>query len=85
MYGGFSWSKHWKAISNREDAVLLARLRAGHTPLLEAYVNLLDPFADPLYITYISNVGTDYYQGIMFLLQIGMQVPTYHTPAARGY
>ncbi len=30
------------------DAVLLARLRAGHTPLLKAYANLLDPSADPL-------------------------------------
>ncbi len=32
VYGGFSWSKDCKAISNRADAVLLARLRAGHTP-----------------------------------------------------
>ncbi len=34
--------------SNQADAVLLARLRAGHTPLLKAYANLLDPSADPL-------------------------------------
>ncbi len=42
MYGGFSWSKDCMAIGNRADAVLLARLRAGHTPLLKAYANLLD-------------------------------------------
>ncbi len=28
--------------------VLLALLRAGHTPLLEAYANLLDSSAGPL-------------------------------------
>ncbi len=44
----FSWSKDCKAISNRADAILLARLRAGHTSLLKAYANLLDPSADPL-------------------------------------
>ncbi len=31
------------ATINRADAVLLARLQAGHTPLLKAYANLLDP------------------------------------------
>ncbi len=31
------------ATTNRSDAVPLARLRAGHTPLLKAYANLLDP------------------------------------------
>ncbi len=34
--------------SSRANAVLLVRLRAGHTPLLKAYANLLDPSADPL-------------------------------------
>ncbi len=34
--------------NNRADAVLLARLQAGHTPLLKVYANLLDPSADPL-------------------------------------
>ncbi len=48
-YGGFSWPKDCMATSNRADVVLLARLRAGHTPLLKAYANLLDPSADPLY------------------------------------
>ncbi len=48
VYGGFSWSKDCMATSNRADAVLLARLRAGHTPLLKVYANLLDPSADPL-------------------------------------
>ncbi len=48
MYGGFSWSKDRMATSNRADAVLLARLRAGHTTLLKAYANLLHPSADPL-------------------------------------
>ncbi len=42
VYGGFSWSKDCMATSNRADAVLLARLRAGHTQLLKAYANLLD-------------------------------------------
>ncbi len=48
VYGGFPWSKDCMATSNRADAVLLARMRAGHTPLLKAYTNLLDPSADPL-------------------------------------
>ncbi len=48
VYSGFSWSKDCTATSNRADAVLLARLRSGHTPLLKAYANLLDPSADPL-------------------------------------
>ncbi len=30
------------------DAVLLARLQAGHTPLLKAYAHLLNLSADPL-------------------------------------
>ncbi len=41
VYGGFPWSKNCMAISNRADTVLLARLRAGHTPLLKAYAYLL--------------------------------------------
>ncbi len=48
MYGGFSWSQDYMATSNRADAVLLARRRAGHTPLLKAYVNLFDPSEDCL-------------------------------------
>ncbi len=48
MYDGFSWSKDCMATSNRADAVLLARLRAGDTPLLKAYANLLDSSAAPL-------------------------------------
>ncbi len=36
-------------ISNQADAVHLARLRAGHTPLLKAYANLLNLSADPLF------------------------------------
>ncbi len=47
VHGGFSWSKDCMATSNRADAVLLARLRAGHTPLLKAHANLLDPSEDP--------------------------------------
>ncbi len=46
--GGFFWSMDCMATSNRVGAVLLVRLRAGHTPLLKAYANLLDPSADPL-------------------------------------
>ncbi len=37
VYGGFSWSKDCMATTNRADAVPLARLRAGYTPLLKAY------------------------------------------------
>ncbi len=36
------------ATTKRADVVLLARLRAGHTPLRKAYANLLDPSTDPL-------------------------------------
>ncbi len=43
MYGGFSWSKDCMATSNRADAVLLARLRVGHTQLLKTYANFLEP------------------------------------------
>ncbi len=43
----FSWKADCSATSSRADAVLLARLRAGHTPLLKAYAHLLDPAADP--------------------------------------
>ncbi len=48
VYRGFCWSKECMVTSNRADAVLLARLQAGHTPLLKAHANLLDPSADPL-------------------------------------
>ncbi len=47
VYEHFSWKADCIATSNRADAVLLARLRAGHTPLLKAYTHLLDPAADP--------------------------------------
>ncbi len=46
VYGGFSWSKDCKVISN--CAVLLARLRASHTPRLKAYANFFGPSTDPL-------------------------------------
>ncbi len=48
VYTVFSWSKGCKAISNRVDAVLLARLRAGLTRLLKAYCNLLYSSANEL-------------------------------------
>ncbi len=48
VYGGFAWPKDCMATTNRADAVLLARLRAGHTPLLKAYANLVNPSADSL-------------------------------------
>ncbi len=43
----FSWPADCRAVSTRRDAVLLARLRAGHTPLLKAYTNQLDTTVDP--------------------------------------
>ncbi len=36
-----------REVSTRRDAVLLARLRAGHTPFLKAYANQLDTTVDP--------------------------------------
>ncbi len=47
VYEHFSWKADCIATSNRADAVLIARLRAGHTLLLKAYAHLLDPAADP--------------------------------------
>ncbi len=47
VYENFCWKADCIATSNRADAVPLARLRAGHTPLLKAYAHLLDPAADP--------------------------------------
>ncbi len=47
VYEHFPWKADCIATSNRADAVLLARLRAGHTPLLKAYAHLWDPAADP--------------------------------------
>ncbi len=47
VYEHFSWKADCIATSNRTDAVLLARLRAGDTPLLKVYAHLLDPAADP--------------------------------------
>ncbi len=46
VYEHLSWKKDRIATSNRADAVLLARLRSGHTPLLKGYTYLLDPAAD---------------------------------------
>ncbi len=43
----FLWPADCRATSNRADTVLLARLRAGHTPLLKAYANQLDTAVDP--------------------------------------
>ncbi len=48
VHSGFFWSKACVATTSRADAALLAHLRAGHTPLLNAYANLFDPSADPL-------------------------------------
>ncbi len=35
-------------LTSDNNAVPLVHLRAGHTPLLKAYANALDPSADPL-------------------------------------
>ncbi len=35
----FSWPTDCRAVSSRRNAILFARLRAGHTPLLKAYAN----------------------------------------------
>ncbi len=42
----FSWPTDCRAVSTRRDAVLVARLRAVHTPLLKAYANQLDITVD---------------------------------------
>ncbi len=47
VYENSFWKSGCIAISNRTGAVLVARSRLGHTPLLKAYVHLLDPAADP--------------------------------------
>ncbi len=43
VYGEVSWPKDRKA-----DAALVERLRIGHSPLLNACDNLLDPYSDPV-------------------------------------
>ncbi len=43
----FSWQAECRAVSTRRDTVLLARLRDGHTPIVEAYANQLDTTVDP--------------------------------------
>ncbi len=43
----FSWKADCIATSNRVDAILLARLRSGYTPIVRVYAHLLDPAADP--------------------------------------
>ncbi len=43
VYEHYSWKADYIATSNRADAVLQARLRSGHIPLLKAYAHLLDP------------------------------------------
>ncbi len=43
----FSWKADCTANSNRVDAVLLFRLRLGHTSRFKAYAHLLYPAADP--------------------------------------
>ncbi len=48
MYGGFSWSKDCKAISNRADAAFIVCLQACHTPILKTYANPLESFANSL-------------------------------------
>ncbi len=47
VHENLSWKADCTATSNRADAVLLARLRAGHMPILKAYAHLLDPADDP--------------------------------------
>ncbi len=47
VYERFSWKADCIATSNKADAVILAHVRAGHTPPLKAYAHLLDPAANP--------------------------------------
>ncbi len=47
VFENFSWKADCIATSNQADAVLLAHLRSGHTPLFKGYAHLLDPAADP--------------------------------------
>ncbi len=47
VYEPYSWKADRNVTSNKADAVLLARLRSRHTPLLKAYAHLLDPAAEP--------------------------------------
>ncbi len=43
----FSWPADYRAVSTILDAVLLACLRADHTPRLKPYANQLDTTVNP--------------------------------------
>ena len=47
VYANHSTAKDEKTLTNRRDAVMLARLRAGHSMQLAAYRHLMDPTTDP--------------------------------------
>ncbi len=47
LYQAWKWPASCSSIRQEIHTVLLARLRAGHTPLLKAYVNQLDMTIDP--------------------------------------
>ena len=47
VYANHSTAKDGKTLTNRRDAVMLARLRAGHSMQLAAYRHLMDPTTDP--------------------------------------
>ena len=47
VYANHSTAKDENTMTNRRDAVLLTRLRAGHSMQLAAYRHLMDPTTDP--------------------------------------
>ena len=47
VYANHSTAKDGKTLTNRRDAVMLARLIAGHSMQLAAYRHLMDPTTDP--------------------------------------
>ena len=47
VYANHSTAKEEKTLTSKRDAVMLARLRAGHSMQLAAYRYLMDPTTDP--------------------------------------
>ncbi len=59
VYGGLSWPKICKEISNRVGAALLAHLQGDNTHQLKAYPNLCKSFTNPRFFLCLrkSNSG----------------------------
>ena len=58
IYSHYSPSIDAEEVTKRADEVLLARLRAGHHPALQAYLHRLDPDVDPTCPSYNEDQHT---------------------------